>query len=314
MNLAPWLPSGLRTHLAPISYCLYLVVLAVLWFVLLGSALLFLSLTFCFVHDEAVRRHLRPERRRLNAEFTAMGLIAAGMLAGALFLPDEIPLVISTVGLGLPALGYLLTTSKSVDLLWRRPRRGGGVRSLRWQSSLALELGTAFLLIAALIMLTRGEFLFGGEGPRLSQQLLITTFLGLVSAWSAAGASLVIGRVVYRSLTIERAFRRARSRPFVVDIHGVRGARRRRLRARFARRGLWVPPRSPFQRRHRPEVRVQVVERLEPDPLRGLDRHAPVEIALAELDEETAVDHVLAAARRRLRVRLLRALKIATRR
>jgi hypothetical protein len=249
------LPGGARTAALHLSGFLTLAATALLWAAMTGCAIVMVILTVMLIHLAARRLlpHFEAHHRVLETVVIAVYLmilfVAAVLCRGSLAL--------GVVGASLAAQAVLATFPGAATLvvLWRprgAPQRAATTTWQRWR--LAQEAAVAGA-IAATVLLTCGARLSGAR----DETTAVTSTLGLVLAWSAAGL-YPLPLLIYAGMCWNGWFHNpARPCPPRVHVEGVQSraargtARAVLVRAGFRARLEPAPPR-------REDVRIRLVD------------------------------------------------------
>jgi hypothetical protein len=314
LALAAWhaFPEGWRELGQRTSYVLYLVVLMTLWIALLTTVALGVYLPV-YVFDHHMRRlsASRPGSSVLEPEPTPPSPDAAVIL-GYWILAMLVTLVtppiygLALCGLvgALGVLGCLMPGGKDANILWRV----GGTPanrelfSIPMRRVLALGVVLASLLVATVILWACGGQL--SVPPSLESSMVVTGFLGAMTAWLVPGLVLVGGYQLVR-------FRRTdptRREPPTVRIDAIAeprtGIEAAKAVRRWGFRTVFAPlPVAALQ--DPPTVGLQIVPP-EQSEATEFDPRWPLKVALGDLTGDLVKQRVARRDEIQLRRRFLR--------
>jgi hypothetical protein len=178
-------PLLLRDGLAPISYSLYVVTLALVWSALVATLLASIS----FLYLILVRLASPPAREgrraaRLHGSVTA-GAVAL-VVGVASLLPAWFAFALLAAAPLAVAVAAAIDPQPSLTILWRGRGQDRPAHRADWRWVILCKTGGLALFFAALIRISTSSWVGGeaGAGPRMP----VTIALGMVVAWSAPAA------------------------------------------------------------------------------------------------------------------------------
>lgn len=182
-------PEAARAFAVEISYCGYLLLLALLWAgLLIGGLALGCLPSFAVVHDRLVGSWSGLGQRNIARELLILSALLLMLALGSRVLPEWLPLVVIALAGAVIAALLLVPGAPSVRVLWRRP--DGPLASMAFGHAVGLWLLIVILYVVDLTLLARGNRVFGGE-PAVPT-MTITATLGLAFSWmTAAGISSI---------------------------------------------------------------------------------------------------------------------------
>jgi len=235
-----FVPLAARAFLVNVWYLGYLAVLVALWAALGAGTFMAFVVPWAMIHDACVTRAATQGGRAQRIEGLALVAYFGSLIVARFYLPPWMPLAVCVAALAINLATIAIPSNPDVKFIWRYRNDDPKVRAIPWGRWVTCEF--AFMTLAALdlALLSLGGMVLGDAvAPAAVDVMPVTTYLGLLLAWLAAGAltALVVQTVLGRLRDP------ARPAPLRLRMHGSTStAQRQALAHAFRQRGwqlLW---------------------------------------------------------------------------